>query len=169
MNTISAFALAMLAAIGLNGQANAESAESQNEQSGPSSSRWSGYLSTPDEEKMSMQAVSPPVVQGGARITVMIPPEGFDSAAYVSMSDSVGIYYIDKVDTLEEANRRADAIGSEVANELGLVEQKTETGSALTAKSYVPANKSSLTMVNIIVAQDPFAGITTTLAFTYGK
>jgi len=128
---------------------------------------WSVFRERPSDEDVSRYALSPPVVQDGTSITVLSAPEGFNSSAFVRMPDSTGLYMIDNVGDVGEAEARAKEIETMLAKDMDLEKQITPANNATYAASYIPRNAGDLKLVNIIVAPDAVMGNTVTLAFTY--
>ena len=128
---------------------------------------WSEFRSRPTEEDVSRYAMSPPVVQDGTSITVMSAPDGFDSSAFVKMPDSTGLYMIDNVGDVEEAEFRAKAIEAMLSRDIEMEKQLTPASNATYAASFIPKQDGDLKLVNIIVAPDAVLGNTVTVAFTY--
>jgi len=128
---------------------------------------WTELAMRPAREDVSRYAMSPPVVQDGTRITVMSAPEGFDSSAFVEMSDSTGFYLIENIREQDAAEARAKEIETILTGALQLQKELTPTDSASYATSLVPGRSGDLKLVNIIVAPDMLAGHTVTVAFTY--
>lgn len=128
---------------------------------------WSEFRSRPTEEDVSRYAMSPPVVQDGTSITVMSAPDGFDSSAFVKMPDSTGLYMIDNVGDVEEAESRAKAIEAMLSRDIEMEKQLTPASNATYAASFIPKQDGDLKLVNIIVAPDAVLGNTVTVAFTY--
>ena len=128
---------------------------------------WSEFRMKPSQEEVSRYALSPPVVQDGTSITVMSAPEGFNSSAFVRMTDSIGLYMIDNVGDVEEAEARAKAIEDMLSADIELEKQITPANNATYAASFIPKEEGELKLINIIVAPDAVLGNTVTLAFTY--
>ena len=125
------------------------------------------FKSKPSAAEVSRYALSPPVVQDGASITVLSAPEGFDSSAFVRMPDNIGLYMIDNVNNQEEAEARAKVIEEMLSSDMNLEKEITPASNATYAASYIPKDGGDLKLVNIIVAPDAVIGNTVTLAFTY--
>lgn len=128
---------------------------------------WGTFRDRPSDADVSRYALSPPVIQDGTSITVLSAPDGFNSSAFVRMPDSTGLYMIDNVGDVDEAQARAKEIEKMLATDIELEKQITPANNATYAASYIPTDGGDLKLVNIIVAPDAVMGNTVTLAFTY--
>ena len=83
------------------------------------------------------------------------------------MPDSTGLYMIDNVGNIEEAEARAKAIEDMLSRDIQVTKQLTQASNASYAATFLPKQEGDLKLVNIIVAPDAITGNTVTVAFTY--
>lgn len=125
------------------------------------------YANAPDAQEVAMYAVSPPVLQDGAEITIMKAPEGFDSAAHVLFNGSSSIYLINNIQEEEAALSRSKELERMLLEELGLKREDAANENVISASTFVSTKEEDLKMVNVIVAKNFLSGNTVTLAFSY--
>jgi len=125
------------------------------------------YANAPDAQEVAMYAVSPPVLQDGAEITIMKAPEGFDSAAHVLIDGSSAVYLINNIQEEEEALSRSRDLEQMLVKELGLKREDAPNENVISASTFISTKEEDLKMVNVIVAKNFLSGNTVTVAFSY--
>lgn len=125
------------------------------------------YANAPDAQEIAMYAVSPPVLQDGAEITIMNAPEGFDSAAHVLFNGSSSVYLINNIQEEESALSRSKDLERMLIEELGLKREDAANENVISASTFVSTKEEDLKIVNVIVAKNFLSGNTVTLAFSY--
>ena len=128
---------------------------------------WAEYINAPDLQEMNSLAIGFPILQENTEITVITPPEGFDSAAFVIASGVRGIYLIKNEMKKDIALESAAAIEGQVRGKLSLESQPAEASDAIYASTFISKERGDLKLVNVIVSEDGMAGHTITIAFTY--
>lgn len=128
---------------------------------------WAEYINEPDVQEMTAIAMSLPMIQDNAEITVISPPEKFDGAAYVMIDGVAGVYLIKNESTKDTALEFGKSIEGSIREKLNLEAQETEASNAAYASTFISKEIGDLKLVNVIVGEDGFGSHTVTVAFSY--